>query len=1089
MRYRILGPLEILAGQRQIQIAAPKQRALLAVLLLNANQIISTDWLITYLWGERAPATATNLVRVYVSQLRRLLGSGGGVSADLLSTESPGYRLEVAAGELDLQEFDGLVAEAEAAMAAGQVDKAATHLHAALALWRGPALSDVPSDLLAHVDVPRLEERRLAALEARIDADLRLGRHQRLVGELGTLVALHPLRERLQGQFMLALYRAGRRADALQAYQRIRQDLIEEFGLDPSPTLQALQHAILTDDVSLQPPAREHGAGSAASEAEPSGAAPRSGAGAAQARDVPMQLPADIADFTGRAQDAAWLEQMLTSALDGRTTTVAIAVVTGTAGTGKTATAIRVAHRLRGRFPGGQLYVDLRGAEGQPLDPADVLGEFLVALGIDLATIPRRLDERSRTYRSLLARRRVLVVLDNAGSEAQVRPLLPGSAGCAALVTSRSQLAGLEAAQSLVLSVFEPEHATELLGRLAGQQRVLAEPEAASTICRLCGYLPLAVRIAGAKLAAKPHWTLAHYAGRLADERRRLGELVAGDLAVRLSVELSYRGLRPRESSALRLLGLVGASDFAAWMLAPLLDCNAEEADDLVEQLADTHLLEFAGQDLAGQLRYRFHDLLLVFARERLDEEQPEAARSAALARLLDAAVALSAHADSLLGPGRRGRGPLQPPGGMRWQLQEITKQLERDPHAWLGAERAQLVAAVTQAYQAQAWEAVWQLSGTLAAFLEQRQLMDDWQRTQELAVAAARQGGDPLEEAWALRNLGDLSGDLLRADAQAAQAHLEQALELFRRLGDRLGEAHALRDLGDLHADNARLDAAEAALTSSIALFRDLGDGYGEALTLLAFGQMVLRRRPGDAIVYLDACLPRLREYGDRRGAADAVFALGNAFYGRAWMQEAIEHFEQAMLLYREIPSPNAEGYASLMLGRSLLALGRCDEATVAVERALATGRERAARHLEGGASHALADCRYHDGRFDDAVGLYERCLSLVREFQDREGEAHVHRGLGNVARGAGRPDQALASLGRALELFRELDLPRGTAYTLQDLGDLYQQLGRLEDAADHYRQAIAIFDALEHRTGRVSARDRLATLPRSVPPGAGRP
>jgi DNA-binding SARP family transcriptional activator/Flp pilus assembly protein TadD len=1080
MEFRVLGPLEVRHGDQVIDLTAPKHRVLLAVLLLHANQAVSVDRLIDYLWGDKAPATAATLVKLYVSQVRKLLRSIDDGAGEVLLTRSGGYLLRLGPDQLDLQVFERLVAEADAAMATGQVERGAAGLHEALELWRGPALPNVASELLHQIDVARLEERRMAAVETRVEAELLLGRHRQLVGELEGLVAAHPLREQLRVQLMTALYRSGRRAEALAVYRQGRRVLIDELGLDPGEQLQALHQAILDGDRALDPgPAPERPPAPA-----PPAHAPAAGNGDHAARaGAPSQLPPDIGDFTGRSEACARLEQMVTAALEGRASAVAVSAVAGKAGVGKTTVAVHVAHRLRHRFPDGQLYVNLRGAEAQALDPAEVLGEFLRGLGVEGAVVPDELDERARLYRTRLADRRVLVVLDNAAGEAQVRPLLPGSPGCAALITSRLRLAGLESAQRLVLDVFEPAQALELLGRLVGPERVQAEPEAASAICRFCGHLPLAVRIAGAKLASKPHWTLADYARRLRAEHRRLGELVAGDLELRPSVALSYHGLEEPERRALRLLGLLNAPDFAAWVLVPLLDTTVEDAEDIVERLADAQLVEVAGRDMTGRLRYRFHDLLRVFARERLRDEEPEAERSAALQRLLDAYVGLAARADACVGPGRRGRGPLEPPP--RWHPDDlgVGEQLGQDPHRWLESERASLVAAVTQAHEVKALETTWALASAMGRFLELDGHWDDWERVAGLAVAAARQAANLAEEAWALVCLGDLATYRWRVDADT---YLKQAVKLFERLGDRLGEGYGLRGLGEFHADHARYDLARAAFERCLALFRQLGNQYGEAQTLLSFSEMLDLHRPQEATRYLDQCLPIFRALGDRHGEADALASQGRALYNQGRLQEALDSFRRAVALYHEIDNAVFAAHAQRGIGLVLRQLGRREEASRFLRQTLAVARKFGERRLETMTLHSLAEVCRDEGRFDEARGLYEQCLPLLHEFDDRIGVAHTYYGLGHTALATGRTDEATALFKDALATFREVDVHRGEALTLLDLGDLYRRLGRWSDAAGCYEQAIPLFEELQHRSGGESARDRLAALRREHPADA---
>jgi DNA-binding SARP family transcriptional activator len=611
MDFRILGPLEVRDDDRRIDVGGPGQRSLLALLLLHANRTISCSQLVDWFWGRDPPRTFANVLQVRVSRLRRALGDVGarGGARQPLVTRPAGYLLELAGEELDAVRFERLIDQGRQALLADQIEQAAADLRAALALWRGPALADVPSNPLIDAEALRLEENRVAALEARIEADFACGRHRELVGELEGLIALHPLREVFHGQLMRALYLSGRQAEALHTYRAARTVLIKELGIEPSDELRRLERAVLSGDPSLQyrptPPVR----------AREQGYPPVL---------VPCQLPPDIDDFTGHEDAAAQVQQLLTRE---HSTAIVISAITGMAGVGKTALGVHVAHRLRWRFPGGQLYADLRGAEAQPLDPAAVLAGFMGALGVAGPAVPGRLEDRTRLFRTQLAGRRVLVVLDNAASEAQVRPLLPSSRGCAVLLTSRARLGGLEAAHPLTLDLFEADRAVELLAKLAGPARVAAEPEAAMEVVRLCGLLPLAVRIAGARLAARPHWRLARLAARLRDGRR-LDELRIGDLDVRASVARSYQHCSTDERRLFRLLGLLVPSGFSAASAASLLGVEVADANNLLERLVDAQLVEVAGEDRAGHLRYRLHALLRIFATERLGDEAPAQLRT-----------------------------------------------------------------------------------------------------------------------------------------------------------------------------------------------------------------------------------------------------------------------------------------------------------------------------------------------------------------------------------------------------------------------------------------------------------------------------
>jgi DNA-binding SARP family transcriptional activator len=504
VEFGILGPLQVLAGERPVVLGAAKLRATLAVLLVHANQFTSLDRLVDELWEDRPPSSAAKLVPQYVSQLRRALQPDRDRrcrAGPLLETRPRGYLLHVGGDALDADRFRAMVERSRCLVRSDAAQAAADGLRQALGLWRGVALADVPRTPSVAAAAVQLEELQIAAVEDRIEAELALGRHSELVCELSALVSRHPLQERLRGQLMLALYRSGRQAEALQGYQAARQVLLEELGLEPGRGLRQLQQAILNGDPAL----------------EPAGDRTRVAATAPSAPVPPAQLPADVADFTGRGQHLRQLHQLL--AASQHTTAVSISAIVGAAGTGKTALAVHWAHQVRHRFRDGQLYVDLRGTTlACPLPPIQALSNLLRGLGVAADDVPDEPDQAAALYRTLLADRRVLVVLDNARNSGQLRPLLPGSSGCLVLVTSRDQLAGLVAQQGarrLPLDPLTPAEANALLARVLGDKRIRTEPTATAELVQACGRLPLALRTAAAELACQPRRSIASHVDQL----------------------------------------------------------------------------------------------------------------------------------------------------------------------------------------------------------------------------------------------------------------------------------------------------------------------------------------------------------------------------------------------------------------------------------------------------------------------------------------------------------------------------------------------------------------------------------------------
>jgi DNA-binding SARP family transcriptional activator/tetratricopeptide (TPR) repeat protein len=1016
VEFRILGPVEVRDGTRPLDVGGPKRRAVLAALLLHANRVVSAEQLIDDLWGDAPPSTARTALHNHVSRLRQALQVGGDTAppTPVLITRQGGYLLRVGAGELDLDRFQEATEAARQAMTAGDPAGAAERLRAALALWQGPALADIASESLRRTVAPRLEEARLVALEERLDADLALGRHNDLVGELEALVAVHPDRESPRRQLMLALYRSGRPAAALAVYRTGRTTLVEEFGLEPSLTMQRLERAILLADPALDP-------------------GPLPAADGDRPRPAPCQLPPDIDDFTGREGALAELESLLEG---DRAAAVVISAIAGKAGVGKTALAVRLAYRLRPRFPGGQLYVNLRGAETQPVDPADVLAGFLRALGVDSAAIADGVDERSRQFRTLLADDRVLVVLDNAASEAQVRPLLPGGRRCAVLITSRVGLRGLEAAHPLTLDVLDPDQAVTLLAKLAGPARVAAEPDAAQAIVRLCGFLPLAVRIAGARLQSRPLWRLGLLAGRLADERRRLDELRTGDLEVRASVALSYQGRDEQERRLFRLLGLLDAPSFPAWVAASLLDAGPPEAEELLERLVDAQLAEPAGEDQAGQQRYRLHDLLRVFARERLESEEPPPGRLAALERVLRASMLVAEQAQTLLTPSGLNTYGRDPARRGRVEHPALTAA-ERDPASWFEAEHASLVAAVRQAYEAGLWEPGWRLALALGGFFELRALWDDWRHTHMLALRAARRADDREGHAHVLARLGDLCN--YRHRLHGSVRYLEASARAFRQAGNRLGELQSLTVLAEVELRLGLPHAAAGRLERSLAGLREQQLPGWEALALFYLGDLHTEQgRSGAARDCLERSLALFRKVNDVGWEAAVLRRLGQARAAQGHLQVAVDHLERSLRLVRAIGDRHGEAYVLLSIAELHRQQGNLGAAIGSLEFSLALARAAGDRYAEAQVLLLLGGVRREQGHLDEAAGYLESSLASFRDLRYRFQEVRALDGLGLVLAAKGEPAAARSAWRQALGIFRELGMPEAAAVAAR-LGDVH--------------------------------------------------
>jgi DNA-binding SARP family transcriptional activator len=645
MEFCLLGPLVVRCGGAAVPVAPGKQRAVLAVLLLNAGRVVGVDELAETLWGAGPPPSARVSVQNYVGKLRKALGKAG--RARISTQPGGGYQIRAAAGEVDVSRFEALLAAARTAAADGSWQAAAGQAREALALWRGEPLADAGSEVLTAQEVPRLTEMRLQALETRVEADLQLGGHAGVIAELRQLTGLHPLREHLHGLLMLALYRDGRQGEALAAYQQARDVLVTELGAEPGAGLRELQQQILTADPVL-------------SVASPAPAA-------AGSRDpvIPRQLPPTVRHFTGRADELTALTGLLEQpGQQGQPEAVVISAIGGTAGAGKTALAVRWANQAADRFPDGQLYVNLRGYDpGQPMLAADALAGFLRALGVPGPDIPVDADERAARYRSLLAGRRILVLLDNAGSVEQVRPLLPAAPSCVVLVTSRDSLPGLVARDGAVrldLDLLPSADAAGLLRVLIGE-RAETDPAATEALAAQCCHLPLALRVAAEFAVARAAAPLAGLVAELADQQRRLDLLDAGGdprSAVRAVFSWSCRGLPPGAARTFRLAGLHPGPDLDPYAAAALTDMTVEQTGSILGLLARAHLLQ---PTTPG--RYGMHDLLRAYAAAQAASQDGEDEQRAALTRLFDHYLAVAATAMDTLVPAERHRRPLSAAG------------------------------------------------------------------------------------------------------------------------------------------------------------------------------------------------------------------------------------------------------------------------------------------------------------------------------------------------------------------------------------------------------------------------------------------
>jgi DNA-binding SARP family transcriptional activator/tetratricopeptide (TPR) repeat protein len=965
LEFCLLGPVVVRRGGVPVPVPRGRQRAVLALLLLNAGRVVSVAEIAETLWGAAPLPSASATVRNYIKRLRRLLEHAD--QARIL-TLPPGYVIRVDPAELDVARFEVLLEGARNAARGGSWEAAADQARQALALWRGEPLADVESEALALREVPRLAELRLQAAELRIDAELRLGHHGVVIAELERMATAHPLREHLHALLMLALYRDGRQAEALAVYQRARRVLVAELGAEPGAELRELHRQILTTGPGL------------------------AGPGSGRLRPVvPRELPGPVPQFAGRAAELADLTRMLEQA-SAPPRTLVVSVIAGMAGVGKTALATQWAHQVADRFPDGQLHVNLRGYHpGQPTSATNALAGFLRSLGVAEQDIPAETGERAARYRSLLAGRRMLIMIDNARDAEQVRPLLPGSPSCVAVVTSRDALGGLVArdgARRLDLGLLPPGDAAGLLRELIGE-RVDAEPEATLTLAGYCAGLPLALRVAAERAAASPDVSLAGITSELADQRERLDRLdAAGDrlTAVRAVFSWSIRHLDDEAARAFRLLGLHPGADFDAYATAALTDTTLRQARWLLDRLARAHLIQHAG---AGG--YGMHDLVRAYAADQAADRDSERERGAALTRLFDHYLATAAvAAGTLFRADPDQPAPPQPAG----PVPPVTSPAAA--LAWLDAQRSTLVAVAAHAAD-HGWPGhAIGLAATIFRYLDVGHFADA-AIVHSHARRAAAQAGDRTAEAAALTRLG--AANAAQGRLRQAASHLEQALALCRANGDRIGEARALGDLGMTDYCQGRYQQSALCHRKALDIYLEVGNHLGEARELHALGVVDLRQgRYELAAGHLRRSLALFRDAGTQSGEAYVLGDLGELELRRGRYTQAAGHLRRSLGLGREIGNRLCEAQALSCLGISELRQGSRRKAIGHLEQSLALHSQAGNWSGQAEALNGLGEAFLAAGQAGEASARHAAALALAIQCGDKREQARAHGGLASA-------------------------------------------------------------------------------------------
>ncbi|ONI75086.1 hypothetical protein ALI144C_40725 [Actinosynnema sp. ALI-1.44] len=1007
MEFGLLGTIEARSGNHQVDLGHARQRLVLAALLVDADRLVPVGNLADRIWGDNIPHSGLTPLYGYVSRLRQALAP---IERDMRIVRQPGgYMAAVRPATVDLHRFRQLLGQARAT---DEPDRAIVLFNQALDLWRGEPFAGVDKPWFNNQRAVLLRERESAEVDLR-DLRLRRGEHAEVLSEVSGAYEADPMNERVAGQLMLALYRHGRQAEALTCYERTRTRLADELGVPPSPQLQGLYQRILDADPGLL----------AAAEPVRPPAAPGE---QARAWSAPALLPPSVPDFTGRMAETALLFKHLNHEWGSG---AAVTTIVGMGGVGKTALSVYAAHNAAASYTDGQLWANLRGASATPADPTDVLARFLRALGVPERAIPVDPDERVAAYRTLVNGRRILILLDDAASEEQVRPLLPGAPTCAVVITSRAGLAGLEGAHRIDLDVFAADEAVDLFTHIVGEDRVRRERQVATEIVELCGGLPLAVRIAGARLAARPAWKLAHLAAMLSDERRRLDQLSVGDLAVRASLVLSYRGLAEQPRRLLRLLGLFSTPDFPPWLPSVLLDCAVDEATGYAEALVDAHLLTTSGADAAGQYRYRCHDLVRLFAAERAEAEETAESRTGALARGFGGWLGLAERmAASVPGPCFApigSRAPRPPTGHV---LPDLRPEWAVN---WFDAERGALLAAVRQACRLGMADMAFDLAARMEKYFDVRGMYTDWIALNTEVLALCRETGNALGEAVMLRGLIDVTTWATDSTDAMARQYTEatRLKRMFTELGLPQGSADAaLMCSWSLTANGSYGDAIEAA-NEALDLATRSGHVGGQARAEISLALAHFENRDFTAAMeHAGNALDRARELGNARCVATALQFTGIGHHMLGDFAASRRMLDESLAISRSYRDSYTEALTLLGLARLYFRIGDA-AARPTAEAAVALSRDNTMSHHLAEALEILGGIELADGDNAAAVACLEESVALWRN----RGWHSFHA-------------TALTTLGRA---YADTD-PQAARNALRAAHDLYVQVGNSAMAAE---------------------------------------
>ncbi|WP_326645649.1 tetratricopeptide repeat protein [Streptosporangium sp. NBC_01755] len=1021
MEFRVLGPVEFWSRKKRCDLGWARERHILAILLMTPGKPVSAESFIRKVWDENPPPKARDRLYSHIARLRaRLHDTGEDVR---LRYGSGAYFLETDPENIDYHRFRTLRSQARSITESGDINHAFRLYRDASRLWRGEPLAGL-SGSWAIQNRQKLESELLGGTVERIELELLHGRHTDLVAELHDLTNRFPFDEKLVELLMQVLYRGGRQAEALVTYRQARTRIFRDLGTEPGPGLRTLHQRILQGDPALLPESPV----------------------SARGDPPPNNLPRDLTTFTGRVPEL----DRLTGELVRRDAATVLAI-DGMAGVGKTVLAVHLAHRLADHYPDGLLYLHLHGHDAQhaPMDATGALGQLLRMLGILASLIPSGLDERATMWRAELARRRVLIVLDDATSHDQISHLLPGTPGCLVMITSRRGLAGLDDVRSLSLEVLPPEDGATLFSRAVGSRRMLQADDVASVV-RLCGYLPLAIHLAGSRFRHRPAWSVADLVGLLEEPDRRLAEIRAGNRKIITAFELSFHCLDEGQQQAFWRLGLHPGADITAESAAALLDFSQVDAEKFLDDLLDHHLI---AEPRRG--RYRFHDLIGEYAR-LLSGREPERRRAEVLQRLLDYYLFAADAADRLLYP-YLARGPIEVSRPLNLRSGAGTEDQAR---AWMTAELDNLL--IVARYAA---DNGWTRYAALLAHVIGRHL-DTWGRWPEgaelhaRAVTVWRETGD---RAWTARALADLSMARWRTGHHDEALRLaDEALVIQGALNDQRAVADLLDHSGLVYWHRSDFSAALGCLERALHLRRVIADRHGQGGTLNYIAFIHWHRGDyAEAAARQREALALYQEDGDRRGQQMTLNNIGETEIRLGNYATALSHYEEAASLHPHM-GPQKEAIWLNNVATAYQGLGRHAEALEYYRKALRGYRDIGDRRCEADVLNNIGSCHARMGRDGEALIHHQNALRISVEISERYQESQALHGIGGVHRRANRHEAALSHYERVLDLTRAIEDVSQEARTLDDMGTTLARIGEKTRAEEHWRRALDLYEAL---------------------------